>query len=271
MYGSFHSERMLYKARRLYCRAAPRLQLEVKRLGVDRVDSSGPHRRKTNTVHILIHWHAAESSAAAAAAASLLHTQIHTHLITLQFREKIQRCIRNETCCYSGDARWTDTRRLNTMSSQDKWVTLTPAEFALLQEYTQYSTKKLKDVLQEFHGDGVLAKYNPEDEIDFEGFKVFMQTFLESELPEEFCQHLFMSFSNKGPKPSPSSSDKPKVSGLKLIKSTSTPQKMPALPRPLDTVQLKDIVCYLSLLEGGRPEDKLECEYRMSQQMSEVE
>ena len=40
-----------------------------------------------------------------------------------------------------------------------------------------------------------------------------MQTFLESELPEEFCQHLFMSFSNKGPKPSPSSSDRPRVSG----------------------------------------------------------
>lgn len=40
-----------------------------------------------------------------------------------------------------------------------------------------------------------------------------MQTFLESELPEEFCQHLFLSFSNKGPQPSPSSSDKPRVSG----------------------------------------------------------
>ena len=48
--------------------------------------------------------------------------------------------------------------------------------------------------------------------------------------------------------------------GLKLIKGNSTPLKTVALPQPMDTVQLKDIVCYLSLLEGGRPEDKLECE-----------
>uniref|UniRef100_A0A3Q3J8C2 Uncharacterized protein n=1 Tax=Monopterus albus TaxID=43700 RepID=A0A3Q3J8C2_MONAL len=62
-----------------------------------------------------------------------------------------------------------------------------------------------------------------------------MQTFLESELPEDFCQHLFI----------------------------STPLKTPALSRPLNTVQLKDIVCYLSLLEGGRPEDKLEFMFRL--------
>uniref|UniRef100_A0A4W5RI18 Diacylglycerol kinase n=1 Tax=Hucho hucho TaxID=62062 RepID=A0A4W5RI18_9TELE len=124
-------------------------------------------------------------------------------------------------------------------------------------------------------------------EIDFEGFKVFMQTFLESELAEEFCQHLFLSFSNKGPKPSPSSIDKPRVTGKTLHLSynlrtmylrgkvafhivfvrNSTPLKVPTLPRtlprPLGMVQLKDIVCYLSLLEGGRPEDKLEFMFRL--------
>ncbi|XP_043201452.1 diacylglycerol kinase 1-like [Amphibalanus amphitrite] len=75
-----------------------------------------------------------------------------------------------------------------------RWEKLSPAEFQQLQDMATYSSKKLKDVLEEFGKDGPLSKYQPDGDIDVEGFKVFMDTFLEQETPEELCRHLFLSF-----------------------------------------------------------------------------
>ncbi|XP_069790584.1 diacylglycerol kinase beta isoform X3 [Narcine bancroftii] len=181
------------------------------------------------------------------------------------------------------------------------WVILSPAEFAQLQHYTEYSSKKLKDVLEEFQGDGVLSKYNPEQPIDYEGFRLFMKTYLEVEIAEELCQHLFMSFKRKTSQNSPESQRQntsnsqfnllesktldsgisfqtevacapitgtkslDKKMGLSLRKNHSPMKITPHLLQSQlpQVVHLKDIVCYLSLLERGRAEDKLEFMFRL--------
>ncbi|XP_041056638.1 diacylglycerol kinase beta isoform X3 [Carcharodon carcharias] len=171
--------------------------------------------------------------------------------------------------------------------SDGKWVILSPAEFAQLQQYTEYSSKKLKDVLEEFHGDGVLSKYNPKQKqdilnqpIDYEGFKLFMKTYLEVEIPGELCQHLFMSFKRKTCQNSPesqrqsSSNSQFNLLGTKCLdrkmslalRKSHSPLKTPShmlQSQVPQVVYLKDIVCYLSLLERGRAEDKLEFMFRL--------
>uniref|UniRef100_A0A674CQI7 Diacylglycerol kinase n=1 Tax=Salmo trutta TaxID=8032 RepID=A0A674CQI7_SALTR len=136
--------------------------------------------------------------------------------------------------------------------------------------------------------------------IDYQGFQLFMATYLENDIPEELCQHLFTSFKSAvstSPCSSHSSSQRsgmgthtpggsyrsPACTQVKPSTCSSsntlnpTPAKSPASPllspgekrrspSPLPSPQvvfLKDIVCYLSLLERGTPEDKLEFMFRL--------
>uniref|UniRef100_A0AAR2KDK8 Diacylglycerol kinase n=1 Tax=Pygocentrus nattereri TaxID=42514 RepID=A0AAR2KDK8_PYGNA len=127
--------------------------------------------------------------------------------------------------------------------------------------------------------------------IDYEGFQLFMTTYLENDIPEELCHHLFTSFKSKtsgGSSPdaprtgatllepksidagisiqtevacAPITEQNRSEKGMSLRRSPS-PQKSSALSSP-QVVFLKDIVCYLSLLERGTPEDKLEFMFRL--------
>uniref|UniRef100_A0A9J7Y5E3 Diacylglycerol kinase n=1 Tax=Cyprinus carpio carpio TaxID=630221 RepID=A0A9J7Y5E3_CYPCA len=123
--------------------------------------------------------------------------------------------------------------------------------------------------------------------IDYEGFQLFMTTYLENDIPEELCKHLFTSFKSKnggGSSPDTSRSgagiNSPCLSpgqnheqgdNLDLhhrnqsknrtsLRRSPSPQKGSPSPQ---VVFLKDIVCYLSLLERGTPEDKLEFMFRL--------
>ncbi|XP_077282356.1 diacyl glycerol kinase 1 isoform X2 [Temnothorax americanus] len=209
------------------------------------------------------------------------------------------------------------------------WDKLSPAEFQQLQDLAAYSTRKLQDVLTEFCGSattpGGVPKYHPDGDIDYEGFRKFLNSYLEIDTPDELCRHLFLSFVRKGSRgvdgkafkemavltsttacaaitshttsssnvnstgvPGGTSTEShvgsslaDKIHGIteKLqalghhkteSEASRTRTEMRHLVRKQSTidvqsvkVSLKDIVCYLSLLEAGRPEDKLEFMFRL--------
>ncbi|XP_012240308.1 diacylglycerol kinase 1 isoform X2 [Bombus vosnesenskii] len=208
------------------------------------------------------------------------------------------------------------------------WDKLSPAEFQQLQDLAVYSARKLQDVLTEFCGSNTTPsgapKYHPDGDIDYEGFRKFLDTYLEVSTPDELSRHLFLSFVKKVPRvdgkafkemavlssttacaaitshttsssnvnntglPGGTSSEghssslADKIHGLteklqalghhrtESEASTRARTEMRNFVRKQSTidvhsvkVSLKDIVCYLSLLEAGRPEDKLEFMFRL--------
>lgn len=81
--------------------------------------------------------------------------------------------------------------------SEERWVSLTPEEFNQLQKYSEYSSKKIKDVLAEFNEGGSLKQYDPHEPVGYEVFKLFMRAYLEVDLPQPLSTHLFLAFSQK--------------------------------------------------------------------------
>ncbi|XP_054627932.1 diacylglycerol kinase, alpha a [Dunckerocampus dactyliophorus] len=113
---------------------------------------------------------------------------------------------------------------------------LNPVDFIQLQQYIEYCSLKVKDVLREFDADGRLARHRHGECINEEGFRLFLKTYLEvDDFPADLCQRLFRSFQNSEP------------AQLDCAKE----------------VFLKDVSCYFSLLEDGQPRDKLEFAFKL--------
>uniref|UniRef100_A0ABI7YA68 Diacylglycerol kinase n=1 Tax=Felis catus TaxID=9685 RepID=A0ABI7YA68_FELCA len=184
--------------------------------------------------------------------------------------------------------------------SEERWVSLTPEEFDQLQKYSEYSSKKIKDVLAEFNEGGSLKQYDPHEPISYDVFKLFMRAYLEVDLPQPLSTHLFLAFSQKprqetpdhptegasneasGPDANIQNVDNgakadeacaPDTESKITEKQVPTKDQVaatllgnPVVPSPgseSPIVYLKDVVCYLSLLETGRPQDKLEFMFRL--------
>ncbi|KZS03927.1 putative Diacylglycerol kinase 1 [Daphnia magna] len=105
------------------------------------------------------------------------------------------------------------------LQSAYRWEKLSPAEFEQLQDLAAYSSKKLSDVLVEFSGTGPLSKFQPDGDIDYEGFKLFMDTYLEMEMQEELCKRLFLSFVKRTPTKTVSNVEGKVIKVKKILKN----------------------------------------------------
>ncbi|XP_071393622.1 diacylglycerol kinase, alpha b isoform X2 [Centroberyx affinis] len=125
--------------------------------------------------------------------------------------------------------------------SEDAEGSLTPVDFIQLQQYMEYSSFRVKDVVKEFHAGGRLVQHRFGECIDAVGFCLFLKTYLEvDDFPADFCQRLFRYFQNveqDGSMRSPV----PKGGG----------------------VFLRDVSCYFSVLEEAQPQEKLEFTFKL--------
>ncbi|XP_071767329.1 diacylglycerol kinase, alpha b isoform X1 [Centroberyx gerrardi] len=125
--------------------------------------------------------------------------------------------------------------------SEDAEGSLTPVDFIQLQQYMEYSSLRVKDVVKEFHAGGRLVQHRFGECIDAVGFCLFLKTYLEvDDFPADFCQRLFRYFQNveqDGSMRSPV----PKGGG----------------------VFLRDVSCYFSVLEEAQPREKLEFTFKL--------
>lgn len=149
-----------------------------------------------------------------------------------------------------------------------RWRGLSPSEFYQLQECLSYSPKRLKDLLGDMNdSNGVLAKYNKEKPMDYTGFKAFMKIYLEIDIPEKLSEDLFLSFVKKPvnetgdgagaepwfPRPDASAEGK-------LVQGAADAR---ALAIKTSHILLKDLVCYMCLLEASTAEEKLEFTFNL--------
>ncbi|KAM6039086.1 LOW QUALITY PROTEIN: diacylglycerol kinase alpha, partial [Chlamydotis macqueenii] len=115
------------------------------------------------------------------------------------------------------------------MEESGEWATLSPQE-CQLQKYLDYSSRSVQEVLRELEGAGALSPHRRGECVDFEGFALFLRTYLGAGVPQPLCRQLFASFRG---------------------------------PEGHDLVSVSDVSCYFSLLERGRPEDKLEFTFKL--------